>query len=130
MTPRKTPARKYTATKKTTTRKKQDITVFQYVDELEQKKGRSLVFRRADWYIPQRDGDGFLSGLKCGMCKLGFKTGQSVWAQQVQSSDYYNSRRVVAWHATCMRERLDRAPAEKYDEIRSRLAAGGGLFDD
>lgn len=95
------------------------------------KPAKSLVFRRADWYIPNRDGDGFLNGIKCGMCGLGFRTGQSVWAQSISTgANYYGrTRTIVAWHSGCMREKLDRAPAEKYDEIRDRLSKGGGLFD-
>lgn len=100
-------------------------------------KSKPLAYKQRGWYIANRDGDGFLSGLKCPICQRAFKAGQSAYAwttsTSTTSNNYYGYgrvRRYQAMHGVCMAVEAESSPAEKWTEIRNRLAAGKGLFDD
>lgn len=93
-----------------------------------EKKGVALRYKKAGWYIPQKDGDGFLAGLRCQICKKGFRKDTSVWAQSI-TEGRYGTKVYIGFHAPCMAAAAKEAPAERWEEIRDQLASGKGLFE-
>lgn len=95
-----------------------------------ESKPKPLSYKQRGWYMPQKDGDGFLSGVKCPICQRAFKKDQSAYAWSIETGGWGREvRRYLAMHGACMASEASGSPIEKWSEIRDKIKNGKGLFD-